>query len=266
MQRVCRRSFLLATAATAMAMTGGCAKPTPKQSSAHAGGDAQGSPARLSARPPTRTVPPAPAAPGLRMLRTGPGDRTALLHVPPGLADGAPATLVLALHGAGGDARAGLAPLLPFADANRLLLLATPSQGATWDAVQGRWGPDVRQLDRALTEVFASFRVDLTRLVVSGFSDGASYALSVGLANGDLLTHVIAFSPGFIPAGPRVGAPAVYVSHGRQDNVLPIDATTRRIVPSLRASGYPLRVHEFNGPHAVPRAIAQDAVRWLLDT
>jgi len=185
--------------------------------------------------------------------------------VPPGLDDGAPATLVLALHGAGGDAPAGLAPLLPLADANRLLLLAASSRGATWDAVRGRWGHDVQQLDRRLAEVFASYRVDRTRLVVSGFSDGASYALSLGLANGDLFTHVIAFSPGFIPPGPRVGMPAIYVSHGRQDDVLPIESTTRRIVPGLRASGYPLRVHEFDGPHAVPRVVAQDAVRWLLD-
>lgn len=262
MRQLCRRDFLLGTATTATAMTGGCGRLAPKQSSAHAGDVAQGSPARLSARPRAHKVPPTPAAPGLQMLGAGPGE--ALLHVPPGLADGAPARLVLALHGAGGDARAGLAPLLPFADANRLLLLATSSHGSTWDAVRGRWGPDVRQLDRALTEVFASFRVDRTRLVVSGFSDGASYALSLGLANGDLLTHVIAFSPGFIPAGPRVGRPAIYVSHGRQDGVLPIDSTTRRIVPRLRAAGYPLRVNEFDGPHAVPQVIAQDAVRWLL--
>lgn len=248
-----------------MAVTGGCEWPTPGYSAERDGGDAHASPARLSAGPPTHSVPPPPTAPGLRTLRTGAGDRAALLHVPPSLADGAPATLVLALHGAGGDAPAGLTPLLPLADANRLLLLAISSRGATWDAVQGRWGHDVRQIDRRLTEVFASFRVDLTRLVVSGFSDGASYALSVGLANGDLFTHVIAFSPGFIPAGPRVGMPGIYVSHGRQDDVLPIDSTTRRIVPGLRASGHPLRVYEFDGPHAVPRVVAQDAVRWLLD-
>ncbi len=235
---LCRRDFLLTTAATAMAMTGSCGRGTPH--SAPAGGDAPSSPARLSARPSTRSTPPTPTAPGLRTLRTGPGERTALLNVPPGLADSEPATLVLALHGAGGDARAGLTPLLPFVDANRLLLLATSAHGATWDAVQGRWGPDVRQVDLALMEVLAGFRIDLTRLVVSGFSDGASYALSLGLANADLFTHVIAFSPGFIPAGPRVGKPAVYVSHGRHDDVLPIDSTTRRIVPRLRASGYPV--------------------------
>jgi predicted esterase len=37
----------------------------------------------------------------------------------------------------------------------------------------------------------------IATLAVSGFSDGASYALSIGPANGDLFTHVMAFSPGF---------------------------------------------------------------------
>ena len=92
---------------------------------------------------------------------------------------------------------------------------------------------------------------------------GASYALSLGLANGDLFTHVLAFSPGFVVPGPRVGRPAAYVSHGRDDGVLPIERTTRRIVPWLRESGYPVITREFNGAHTVPPAIAEDAVRWV---
>jgi predicted esterase len=40
-----------------------------------------------------------------------------------------------------------------------------------------------------------------------GFSDGASYALSLGLANGDLFTHVLGFSPGFMRVPRHVGRP-----------------------------------------------------------
>ncbi|MDQ4093896.1 MAG: phospholipase [Actinomycetota bacterium] len=230
---------------------------------AQPGGDTQGGPARLASRPPVRSLPSPDSKPGLRALDLGLADRQALLHVPPGLNEGSPATLVLTLHGAGGNARTGLAPLLPLADANRLLLLAPTAQGSTWDAIRGSWGPDIGRIDRALTEVFASYRVDSSRLVASGFSDGASYALSLGLANGDLFTHVVAFSPGFVVPAPRVGRPAVYVSHGRDDAVLPIKRTTRRIVPWLRESAYPVTVHEFDGAHLVPPAIAEEAVRWV---
>jgi predicted esterase len=184
----------------------------------------------------------------VRVLDVGPGPEV-LLRVPPGLDDGAPARLVLSLHGAGGDAAA--------------LLLAPGSQGSTWDAVRGGWGPDVDRVDDALAEVFATFPIDPARLAISGFSDGASYALSLGLANADLFTHVLAFSPGFVVPVPRTGTPRVYISHGRADQVLPIDRTTRRIVPSLRAADIPVEVREFDGPHIVPAEIAEEAARHL---
>jgi predicted esterase len=97
----------------------------------------------------------------------------------------------------------------------------------------------------------------------SGFSDGASYSLSLGLANADLFTHIIAFSPGFLVPTPRTGTPHVYLSHGRADTVLSIDRTSRRIVPGLRAAGIPVEVHEFEGPRTVPPDVAEGAARWL---
>jgi phospholipase/carboxylesterase len=78
-----------------------------------------------------------------------------------------------------------------------------------------------------------------------------------------LFTHIIAFSPGFLVATPRTGTSRVYISHGRADTVLPINRTTRCIVPRLQAAGIPTDVHEFDGPHVVPADIAADAVRWL---
>jgi predicted esterase len=192
----------------------------------------------------------------------GPG-REVLLHVPSGLEDGPPARLVLVLHGAGGDARAGLAPLLPLADAHRMLLLAPASRSSTWDGVAGAWGPDVRRIDDALAAVFRSVPVAGGGLAISGFSDGASYALSLGLANADLFARIVAFSPGFVVPVRPIGTPRVWISHGRDDTVLPIDRTTRRIVPQLRAAGVPVEVHEFDGPHAVPPDVAEEGARRL---
>lgn len=220
--------------------------------------------ARLTARPPATAPVPADPEPGRHVLDVGTG-RDVLVHVPSGPHAGAPARLVLTLHGAGGDARGGLAPLVPFADAYRLLLLAPASQGATWDVLTGGWGPDVRIINRAMEDVFASYPVDRNRLAISGFSDGASYALSLGLANGDLFTHILAFSPGFVAPVQLIGTPRVFISHGRADQVLPIDRTTRRIVPQLRAAGLPIEVHEFDGPHVVPPEIAEEAVRRLVE-
>ncbi|WP_211291285.1 alpha/beta hydrolase [Kineococcus xinjiangensis] len=200
--------------------------------------------------------------PGERALGVAPV-RDALLLVPPGLPADGPVPLVVALHGAGGDAAGGLAPLRPLAEAHGLVLVAPDSRGATWDAVGGGFGVDVEVVDRALAEVFATVPVDPARVAVAGFSDGASYALGLGLANGDLFSAVVAFSPGFVPRGPRAGRPAVFVSHGVHDDVLPIDATSRRLVPPLREAGHEVAYEEFDGAHVVPPEVARAAVEWL---
>src|SRR3712207_7974813 len=51
----------------------------------------------------------------------------------------------------------------------------------------------------------------------AGFSDGASYALSLGIPNGDLFTHLVAFSPGFAAPDGQRGHPRVFVGHGVDD-------------------------------------------------
>jgi predicted esterase len=225
----------------------------------------------LRARPPVPGTEPAPAAapgisePGLQPLDLG-GNRSALLYVPSTYRSDHPAPLVVMLHGAGGDPQGGLDPFVRLADDKGLILLAPASGGPTWDVVMGRYGPDVRSIDHALERIFARYRVDSSRLAIEGFSDGASYALSLGLSNGDLFTHVIAFSPGFRVSGTRRGAPRVFISHGRQDPVLPIASTSRRIVPKLEEDGYDVTYREFDGPHSVPPSLAEEALAWLLST
>jgi len=189
--------------------------------------------------------------------------RDPLLYVPLGVRAGEPAPLVVTLHGAGGFAEGALSLLQPFADEHGLVLLAPASRQSTWDGIRGGYGSDVGVIDRALDLVFRTVPVDSERVAVAGFSDGASYALGLGLANGELFHHLIAFSPGFIPPAGRVGKPAVFVSHGEGDAVLPIESTSRRIVPVLRQDGYDVTYREFNGPHTVPREVVQTAVEWL---
>lgn len=73
----------------------------------------------------------------------------------------------------------------------------------------------MRNLDRLLAEVAAAF--PLGGYTIAGFSDGPSYALSLGLANGDVFDSVIAFSPGFQVAESAGGRPGLFVSHGTED-------------------------------------------------
>jgi len=188
--------------------------------------------------------------------------RDGLLFVPRAAAAG-PVPLVVLLHGAGSSADAVVGYLADLAAVHGIVLLAPDSRGTTWDVVQGGFGPDVAFLDSALERVFAGCAVDPARVAVGGFSDGASYALSLGIGSGDLFTHLIAFSPGFAAPAARVGRPRVFVSHGVDDAVLPIDRCSRRLVPLLRAGDYDVAYEEFDGGHVVPPELARRAVGWL---
>lgn len=189
--------------------------------------------------------------------------RDGLLYVPASLAPETPAALVVLLHGAGGNARDTLRLLRDRADAEGFLLLVPESRGTSWDIIRGGYGPDVAFLDRALAAVFARYAVAPERVMLAGFSDGASYALSLGVMNGELFRHVVAFSPGFMAPRSSSGRPRIYVSHGTRDTVLPIDPCSRRLVPRLRGDGYEVLYREFDGPHTVPAEVVREALAWL---
>jgi phospholipase/carboxylesterase len=190
--------------------------------------------------------------------------RDGVLYVPASYRPDTPTPLVVSLHGAGSNEQRGLALLRAVADESGLLLLAPASRGRTWDVIVSGFGRDVEYIDRALAWTFERYAVDPERLAVGGFSDGASYALSIGLTNGDLFKRILASSPGFAVPAARRGSPRIYVSHGTQDTVLPIEQCSRRIVPALIQAGYDVRYREFDGPHAVPPEIAREAVDQML--
>ncbi|WP_205761847.1 alpha/beta hydrolase [Arthrobacter mobilis] len=224
--------------------------------------DESRSPASLVARPPGSHPPRSLPGPGKHLLGLE-QVRDSLLYLPPALHSADPAGLLVILHGAGGDAAAGVSLLAPLADKYGLALLAPASRQSTWDAIRHGYGPDVAVINRALDRVFRTIPVHPGQVGIAGFSDGASYALGLGLANGGLFRHIVAFSPGFIPPAPRVGKPAIFVSHGNNDSVLPIDSTSRKIVPALRRDGYDVTYREFDGGHTVTWESAREAVEWL---
>ncbi len=171
--------------------------------------------------------------------------------------------LVVLFHGSGSDPLRMLRLVEQEAERAGIALLLPKSSGYTWDAVLGAFGPDVAELDGLLGAVSALLPVDRDRLAVGGFSDGASYALSLGRVNGDLFRHVLAFSPGFVVPGRPAGTPRIFISHGTSDPVLPIERCSRLLVPALRREGYDVDYREFDGGHVVPRELVAAALASL---
>ena len=212
----------------------------------------------LDARPrPGPAGPPLPA--GVSRLELGPGVEV-LVDVP--IERPEPGPVLVFCHGAGGDAAASLRLVAGEAAARGVVVVAPSSAASTWDLVAGGLGRDVAVIDAALAEVFG--RTPADRVALAGFSDGASYALSLGVANGELFGAVLGFSPGFLAPPGQEGRPRVWISHGTEDRVLPIDRCGRQVVRQLGAAGYDVTYDEFTGGHVVTPELVRAALDWWL--
>jgi len=224
----------------------------------------------------------AAAEPAAPLLKSRPSAASATLPVGESLlANGAmayrpasatgPAPLLILLHGAGGYPANFLQAMKPVSERLGVILLAPRSAARTWDLVRNMqkgddpWrGPDASRLDQTLGDLFTRVAVDPSRVALLGFSDGASYALSLGVSNPKLFTAVIALSPGmFVPPARVDRAQRVFIAHGRNDPVLPF-AGAKDIAGTLRDAGRDVRFRPFAGGHEIDRESLAEALDWAL--
>jgi len=206
---------------------------------------------------------PEPFAPGRHSLGLS-ETRDAVLYVPADLPTDKPVPLFVMFHGAGGFPEKVLPFIEPHADQHKFLVLAPHSTFPTWDIVIGGNGPDLERLQAALRSVAARYRLDAQRVAFAGFSDGASYALSIGVTNGDIASHVIAFSGGFMSIFVQEGLPKVFIAHGLIDEQLPIATSGRQNANKLKAAGYDVQYVEFDGLHIIEPGVVARAIDFFL--
>lgn len=250
-RKLTRRRFSLLTAGTlaSLALGNACSR---------IGDSALARDGRITARPREgiKTTATGQTALGLE------SNRDAILYAPQNTTPSSVPLLVM-LHGATQSAEDMFWYLGDTPEKAGVAVLAPNSRNTTWDAMGGSFGVDVAHLNRALERVFETVAIDQTRIAVGGFSDGASYALSLGLINGDLFRSVVAFSPGFVISGTPLGKPRIFISHGTHDRILPINRCGRRIAAELIARGYEVNFREFDGDHEIPNDIAHEGLKWI---
>ena len=189
-------------------------------------------------------------------------ERDAVLQVPKS-AGQSPLPLLVMLHGATQSAQTMFWYLGSTPEDAGVAVLAPNSRDTTWDAIRNTFADDVNDLNRALERTFEKVAIDPARVALGGFSDGASYAISLGLINGDLFNSVIAFSPGFVISGEQHGKPRFFISHGTHDHILPIDRCGRRIAAELKSRGFEVNFREFDGDHEIPADVAREGLKFI---
>lgn len=255
MKPITRRSFIESTGVALIATACGGAREARGQ-------QAQEPTALLYSRPTTpHDIPVA----GMHRLGLGEG-RDGSIYIPPTYTPLQASPLLVMLHGAGqSSAEFTRSPRLgSYFDKDAIVVIFPDSRGPTWDFVYGAYGPDVQFIDRALKLAFSECLIDPKRIALGGFSDGASYALSLGITNANLFSSVLAFSPGFIKPAIKTGKPRIFIGHGRQDSILPIDVTSREIVAALREKKYPVHFEEFDGDHTMTADEMRHAIDWMM--
>ena len=213
---------------------------------------------RLTARPGT---PNTSAETGLHWI--GDIGDGGMYFVPANASQVDPMPLVVFLHGAGRRVESLMNSFAPAAESSGVMLLAPLSSSGTWDAIFSSFGPDVAVINSTLQWAFQRWRIAAQRIVLSGFSDGATYALALGRANGDLFSRVVAYSPGFIITVDSLGLPPLLITHGTEDLVLPYQTTAQVIVPEMERLGYDVDFRSFDGGHVVPIEVANEVMAEL---
>ena len=176
--------------------------------------------------------------------------------------------LVVALHGGHGHGRDFLWSWLADARASGTLVLAPTSRGRTWSLM----GDDVdAEALRAMVEsVAARYPVDRARVLLTGMSDGATYALLCGLRADMPFTHLAAacgvLHPALLVNGglARAQGRPVYLVHGALDWMFPVQYA-QMAREALTAAGADLVYREIDDlSHTYPRDENPKILEWLV--
>jgi phospholipase/carboxylesterase len=178
--------------------------------------------------------------------------------------------VVFALHGGSGHGRGFLWSWLREARTFGAIVVAPTSVGRTW-AIQGP-DADTPNLARMLDAVRGQWRVDPARILLSGMSDGGTFAYVSGLEPGSPFTHLAPAAAAFHPmmaayADPdRVAGLPIHIAHGVRDWMFPVDMA-REAAQALARAGAAVTYRELDDlSHSFPRELNGEILAWMRET
>lgn len=185
------------------------------------------------------------------------------LYVPESYDGRSPWPLVIALHGGHGHGRDFLWMWLREAKSRRFLLLAPSSRLETWNIVQP--GFDAGTIRRGMAYCDATWVVDHERVLLTGISDGASYALAWGLREKDVPFSHLAPIAGVLPPMrlEHARGKRIFWVHGQHDWMFPV-ANARQDCARLEAAGADVTLRVVSDlSHSYPREWNDIILSWF---
>jgi len=190
------------------------------------------------------------------------------LYVPEHWDGRAAMPLIVALHGGHGHGRDFLWSWLREARSRGMLVLAPTSRDRTW-SIMGGEDVDAPALRKMVDAVAERYPIDRARVLLTGMSDGATYALLCGLGEGMPFTHLApacgVLHPGLLANGglARARGRPIYLINGALDWMFPV-YTARIARETLSAAGAVLVYREIEDlAHTYPRDENPRILDWL---
>lgn len=175
--------------------------------------------------------------------------------------------LVFALHGGSGNGRSFLWSWVRAARSLGAIVVAPTAVGGTW-ALMGD-DVDSPNLHRILAEVQAHWRIDPSRLLLTGMSDGGTFSYVSGLEPASPFTHLAPVAAAFHPMLAQAADPGrlrnlpIHVAHGALDWMFPVDLA-RRAERALTAAGARVTYRELEDlSHCYPVEISAELLAWM---
>jgi phospholipase/carboxylesterase len=191
------------------------------------------------------------------------------LYVPEAWDRRAAMPLIVALHGGHGHGRDFLWSWLADARSREVLLVAPTSRDRTW-SIMGAGDVDADNLVGMVESVAARYPVDRGRILLTGMSDGATYALLCGLRDGMPFTHLApacgVLHPMLLVDGglARARGRPIYLVHGALDWMFPVQMA-RQVHQVLATAGSRVVYREIDDlSHTYPRDENPAILDWLM--
>lgn len=214
-----------------------------------------------------------PARTDIGVMHSGerPGERGGFsLYVPENYEPARPYPLVMALHGGSGNGGAFLWSWLRAARTRGAILVAPTALGSTWDLRDPE--QDSVNIEAILAHVQQNWAIDSARLLLTGMSDGGTFALLSGLSDTSPFTHLAPTATGFHPFLLEMAEPArlanlpIYLIHGALDWMFDV-GRARGVARALAAAGAKIVYREIDDlSHTYPRDENPRILEWLTQT
>lgn len=216
-----------------------------------------------------KTVEPCEETPPTGFVSVERGASRAVLLTPGEIDPARAYPLVTVLHGAGRQDEQLAKAVRDEPEKRGALFLIPRSRRQTWDLIASPERDDLDFLEYAYDLVYRRYPVDPLRQALLGYSDGASYALSVGLANPHVFSAVMAWAAAFRvvdPAceDPRARKPRILLEHGTHDPVFPFEQIALPLRDGLEKGGYAVEFRvDRGGKHWPSGDFLPEALDWF---